>query len=56
VGYRIVKAPVLYIRPPASLKEKLMEAAKENRRTLNQEVIRRLELSFDGWKLDRVRP
>lgn len=46
--------PVLYIRPPATLKERLEEAAKANRRTLNQEVIRRLERSFDGWKLDRV--
>jgi hypothetical protein len=44
-----MKRPVLYIRPPASLKERLEEAAKLNRRTLNQEVIRRLERSLQSY-------
>ena len=42
--------PVLYIRPPAPLKERLLQAAKENGRTLNQEVIRRLQRSFEGYR------
>lgn len=45
-----MKQPVLYIRPPVALKERLQEAADANGRTLNKEVIRRLERSLDGWK------
>jgi hypothetical protein len=42
--------PVIYIRPPASLKVRLEEAAKLNRRTLNQEVIARLEASLTQYR------
>jgi predicted HicB family RNase H-like nuclease len=42
--------PVIYLRPPASLKARLQEAAKQNRRTLNQEVIARLEASLTQYR------
>jgi hypothetical protein len=42
--------PVLYIRPPAALKERLEQAAKANDRTLNKEVIRRLQESFPDYR------
>lgn len=45
-----MKQPVIYVRPPAALKERLQEAADANGRTLNKEVIRRLERSLDGYR------
>jgi hypothetical protein len=45
-----MKQPVLYIRPSAALKARLEAVAAANGRTVNKEVIRRLERSLEGWK------
>jgi predicted HicB family RNase H-like nuclease len=40
----------LGVRMPPELKERLREAASENRRSLNAEVVKRLEQSLDTEK------
>jgi len=44
------------LRMPSDLKARLEEAAHQNQRSLNSEIVRRLWASLDGWRSDRVRP
>jgi hypothetical protein len=39
----------LHVRMPEALSTWLREAARENDRTLNAEIVQRLRLSFEGY-------
>jgi hypothetical protein len=41
---------VIYVRTAAVLKARLERAALESGRSLNQEVVKRLERSLDGYR------
>lgn len=40
------------IRIPSELKEKIKQAAKENQQSMNAEIVRRLEKSFEEIEVD----
>jgi hypothetical protein len=40
--------PYVHVRIPTVLKNMLVESAKENSRTMNTEIVHRLERSFRG--------
>lgn len=42
--------PAFNLRLPADLRAQLDEAAKENDRSLNAEIVRRLRKSFEGYR------
>ncbi|MDE9447891.1 Arc family DNA-binding protein [Xenorhabdus bovienii] len=46
--------PQMKIRVPAELKGKLEEAAGENKRSMNAEVLQRLSQSFDTHGIETV--
>jgi predicted HicB family RNase H-like nuclease len=46
----------LTVRMPSPLKAQIEEAAAASGRSVNAEILHRLRVSFDAWKLDRVRP
>ena len=50
LGLVIVPQPAFNLRLPDDLKEALREAAKENQRSLNAEIIWRLRQSIDGYR------
>ena len=41
---------VIYLRTHPSLKHRLQDAARENQRTLNAEIVWRLQRSLDGYR------
>jgi hypothetical protein len=38
------------LRLPTTLSERLKDAAKENGRSLNAEIVHRLKVSLEGWR------
>jgi len=45
-----MKEAVLFVRCDEALKAKLQAAARENGRSLTQEILYRLRQSFEGWQ------
>jgi predicted HicB family RNase H-like nuclease len=45
------KVPAFNLRMPESLKMQLQQAAAENDRSLNSEIVQRLRKSLSEWKL-----